>query len=180
MSLPLILAAAAEEGGHAATVSLFPETPELIWTVVNFAILFFALYKFLYKPLLGAISKREEEINTMITTAKADQAEADRLRKDFEAKINDAQREAQSILNQATKAATNAKESIEGEARTKAAELIENATKTIEREKAKAIAELRGEVANLAVEIAGKVIDKNLNNEEQKRLADSFVAKVGE
>lgn len=178
MSLPLILAAAAEEG-H-ASVSLFPEPTELIWTVVNFAILFFALYKFLYKPLLGAISKREEEINTMIATAKADQAEADRLRKDFEAKINDAQREAQSILNQATKAATTAKEQIEGEARTKAAELIESATKTIEREKIKAVAELRGEVANLAVEIASKVIDKNLNNEEQKRLADSFVAKVGE
>lgn len=166
----------AAEGG----VSLFPDMWELGWTVFNFAVLFFAMYKFLYKPLLGAISKREDEINGMIATAKADQAEADRLRKDFESKIGEAQREAQSILNQATKAATNAKEQIEGEARTKAAELIESASKTIEREKAKAIAELRGEVANLAVEIAGKVIDKNLNNEEQKRLANDFVAKVGE
>jgi F-type H+-transporting ATPase subunit b len=58
--------------------------------------------------------------------------------------------------------------------------MIENATKTIEREKSKALAELRSEVAFLAVQVAGKVIEKNLNNEEQKRLADSFVAKVGE
>lgn len=173
---PALLTTMAAEGG----VSLFPDMWELGWTVFNFAVLFFAMYKFLYKPLLGAISKREDEINGMIATAKADQAEADRLRKDFESKIGEAQREAQSILNQATKAATNAKEQIEGEARTKAAELIETASKTIEREKAKAIAELRGEVANLAVEIAGKVIDKNLNNEEQKRLANDFVAKVGE
>jgi F-type H+-transporting ATPase subunit b len=176
LSLSLLLAAA--EGGHA--ISLFPEMSELIWTVVDFTVLFLALYKFLYKPLLGAISKREEEINAMISTAKADQAEAERLRKEFEAKISEAQREAQAILNQANKAATNAKEQIEGEARAKAAEMIENATKTIEREKAKAVAELRGEVANLAVQIAGKVIDKNLNNEEQKRLANDFVAKVGE
>jgi F-type H+-transporting ATPase subunit b len=160
-------------------VELFPKPAELIWTVINFAILFVALYKLLYKPLLGAISKRETEINDMISAAKADQAEADRLRKDFELKINEAQREAQSILNQATKAATNAKEQIETEARTKAAEMIENATKIIEREKVKALAELRSEVANLAVQVAGKVIEKNLNNEEQKRLADSFVDKVG-
>jgi F-type H+-transporting ATPase subunit b len=165
----------AAEGG---SVSLFPNPVELIWTVINFAVLFFVLYKLLYKPLLGAISTRENEINAMIAKAKADQAEADRLRKEFEAKVAEAQREAQSILNQATKAATAAKEQIEAEARTKAAEMIESATKTIEREKAKAVAELREEVANLAVMVASKVIEKNLNNEEQKRLAESFVAEV--
>lgn len=161
-------------------IELFPNTAELLWTIFNFVVLFGALYKLLYKPLIGAINKRDTEIHDMIASAKADQAEADRLRKEFEAKIQEAQREAQSILNQATKAATNAKEQIESEARTKASEMIENATKTIEREKSKALAELRSEVANLAVAVAGKVIEKNLNNEEQKRLADSFVAKVGE
>lgn len=173
LSLLMTLGAAAEGP------QLFPKPSDVIWTVLNFAVLFFALYKFLYKPLLGAISAREEEINNSLKKAKEDRVEAERLRKDFESQINNAQREAHEIITKATKAATVAKEQIETEARAKAAELLENATKTIEREKTKALAELREEVASLAVAVAGKVIEKNLNNEEQKRLADRFVAEVG-
>ncbi len=159
--------------------SLFPTPSEMIWTLINFTILLAALYKFLYKPLLGAISEREEHIESALKKAATDRAEAERLRKDFESRIADAQREAQEIVNKATKTATNVREEIEHEARARASEMIENATKTIEREKAKAVAELRAEVANLAIAVAGKVIEKNLDTTEQRRLADSFVAEVG-
>lgn len=172
-----LMTLAAEEGGH--EISLFPDLPTILWTMLNFAILLWALHRFLYKPLLGAISAREQEIEGAIRKAREDRDEAERLRKEFEGRINEAQREAHDILNKATKAATSAKEQIETEARTKAAEMLENATRTIEREKSKAIAELREEVASLAVAVAGKVIEKNLNTEEQKRLAERFVAEVG-
>lgn len=160
-------------------ISLFPSLPDILWTTLNFAVLLFALYKFLYKPLLGAISARENEIESALKKAAADRAEAERLRKDFESQIANAQREAQDVVSRATKAATTAKEQIESEARAKAAEMLENATKTIEREKNRALAELREEVANLAILVAGKVIEKNLDNDEQKRLADRIVAEVG-
>jgi F-type H+-transporting ATPase subunit b len=167
---------AAEEGG----INIFPEPNELIWTIINFAILLWLMYKFLYKPLLGAIQAREDEINNNLKKAAEDRAEAERLRKEFEAQIANAQREAQEILNKAVKNATAAKEQIEADARARASELLEQATQTIEREKAKALAELRLEVANLAVAVAGKVIERNLDTEEQRRLADSFVAEVAE
>jgi len=157
----------------------FPSIPELLWTLVNFTILLWGLHRFLYKPLLGAISARENEIESALKKAAEDRAEADRLRKEFEAQIANSQREAQEIINKAVKGANAAKEQIEADARAKASELLENATKTIEREKTKALAELRQEVANLAVAVAGKVIEKNLDTAEQKRLADSFVAEVG-
>lgn len=160
-------------------VNIFPEPNEMFWTTINFAVLLWGLYKFLYKPLLGAISAREQEIENALKKAAEDRAEADRLRKDFESQIANAQREAQEIINKAVKNATATKEQIESDARAKASELLENATKTIEREKGKALAELRQEVANLAVSVAGKVIEKNLDTAEQKRLADSFVAEVG-
>lgn len=168
---------AAEEGGH--QISLFPDVSTIFWTTLNFAVLLFVLYKFLYKPLLGAISTREQEIEGALKKAAEDRAEADRLRKQFESQIGNAQREAQEIISKASKAATTVKEQIESDARAKAAEMLENATKTIEREKNKALAELREEVATLAVAVAGKVIEKNLDNEEQKRLAERFVAEVG-
>lgn len=163
----------------AGEITLFPDLPTMIWTGINFAILLAVLYKFLYKPLLGAISSREEQIEQSLKKAAHDRTEAERLRTEFEYKITEAHREAQEIVNKATRTATAAREQIEAEARARAAELLENATKTIEREKQKAVAELRAEVANLAIAVAGKVIEKNLDSAEQKRLAESIVAEVG-
>lgn len=172
----LLFVLAASEGGG---FNPFPAMNELLWTTFNFAVLLWGLHKFLYKPLLGAISARETEIENSLKKAAEDRAEADRLRKEFESQIGNAQREAQEIINKAVKNANATREQIESDARAKASELLENATKTIEREKSKALAELRQEVANLAVAVAGKVIEKNLDNAEQKRLADSFVSEVG-
>jgi len=172
--LDLFLLTLAESG----TINIFPEPNELIWTIIDFTILLVGMYLLLYKPLLGAIQAREDEINNNLKKAAEDRAEAERLRREFEAQMANAQREAQEIINKAVKNATAVKEQIEADARARAAELLENATKTIEREKAKALSELRLEVANLAVAVAGKVIEKNLDTEEQRRLADSFVAEV--
>ncbi|WP_148205435.1 F0F1 ATP synthase subunit B [Symbiobacterium thermophilum] len=162
----------------AADVQIFPQTNELIWTIINFAVLLWGMHRFLYKPLLGAIQAREDEINANLKKAAEDRAEAERLRREFEAQIANAQREAQEIINKAVKNATAVKEQIEAEARARAAEILEQATQTIEREKAKAVAELRREVADLAVAVAGKVIEKSLDDAEHRRLADSFVTEV--
>jgi F-type H+-transporting ATPase subunit b len=168
------LAAAADQP------TLFPDLPTILWTTLNFAILLWVLHRFLYKPLIATISAREEHIEETLKKAAADRTEAERLRVEFESRINEAHRDAQDIVLKATRAASATREQIESDARSRASELLENATKTIEREKAKALAELRAEVANLAVAVASKVIEKNLDNAEQKRLAESFVAEVGE
>lgn len=147
--------------------------------MIDFGILLWGLYKFLYKPLLGAISTREQEIESTIKKTAEDRTEAERLRKEFESQISNAQREAQEIINKAVKGANTTREQIEADARAKASEMLENATKTIEREKLKALAELRGEVANLAIMVAGKVIEKNLDTPEQMRLADQIAEEVG-
>lgn len=173
----MLFTLAAAEGG---TPSLFPSLSEVLWTLLNFSVLLWVLHRFLYKPLLGAISAREKEIEDALKQAAEDRAEAERLRKDFESQINNAQREAQEIIGKATRAATTTKDQIEAEARARAVDMLENATRTIEREKSKALAELRAEVANLAVLVAGKVIEKNLDNAEQRRLAEGFVHEVGE
>lgn len=173
MDVNFLMSLASEE------IKLFPDMPTIIWTTINFLILLGALYYFLYKPLLGAIASREDHIETTLKKAAHDRAEAERLRAEFEFKIGEAHKEAQEIVVRSTRTANTTREQIETEARARATELLENATKTIEREKAKALAELREEVAAMAVAIAGKVIDKNLDTAEQKRLAESFVAEVG-
>lgn len=160
-------------------MQLFPVPSHILWSIVNFAILAYFLGKFLYKPLLGAISAREAEIESNLKKAAEDKAEAERLRADFAAQIANAQRDAQDIISKANKSANATREQIETEARAKASDLLETATKTIEREKAKALSELREEVASLALAVAGKVIDKSLTDADHKRMADQFVQEVG-
>lgn len=160
-------------------VSLFPTLPETFWTIVNVSLLALLLYKFLYKPLINALNQRDEEIEGSLRRAKEDREEAARMRAELEERLANAQREANEIVNKATLAANATKEQIEAEARARAEEMLEKATRTIEREKAQALAELRAEVADLAVMVAGKVIEKNLDNDEQKRLAERFLAEAG-
>ncbi|HEY8347504.1 MAG TPA: F0F1 ATP synthase subunit B [Symbiobacteriaceae bacterium] len=162
------------------SVDLFPTLPHIIGAIVNFAIVAFVLYKFLHKPLLNAINAREESIEEQLRKAAEDREEAERLRKELEERLANAQREANEIISKATQAANAARAQIEAEAKARAEEMIANATRTIEREKAKALAELRAEVADLALMVASKVIEKDLSNhEEQRRLAERFLAEAG-
>lgn len=160
-------------------ISLFPTLNETIWTIINFSLLAGLLYYFLYKPLINALNKRDEEIEGSLRRAKEDREAAARMRAELEERLANAQREANEIINKATAAANATKEQIEAEARARAEEMLEKASRTIALEKAKALAELRAEVADLAVMIAGKVIEKNLDNDEQKRLAERFLAEAG-
>jgi len=171
---PVFLLNLAEE-----KISLFPTFNETLWTIINFSLLAGLLYYFLYKPLINALNKRDEEIEGSLRRAKEDREEAARLRAELEERLANAQREANEIINKATQAANATKEQIEAEARARAEEMLEKASRTIALEKAQAIAELRAEVADLAVMIAGKVIEKNLDDEDQKRLAESFLAEAG-
>lgn len=173
---PVFMLNIAEAEGQ---INLFPQANELIWTMINFVLLAALLYKFLYQPLINALNARDEEIEGSLRKAKEDREEAARLRSELEERLANAQREANEIVNKATQSANMAKEQIEAEARARAEEMLQKATRTIELEKAQALAELRAEVADLAVMVAGKVIEKNLDNDDQRRLAERFLAEAG-
>lgn len=177
-AIPLAtVAAAAEHAGGGP--DLWPKVNHLIWTVINFGILLWALNKFLYKPLIGTIANREKEIKANLDKAAEDRAEAERLRKEFAEQVADAQRKAQAIVAEATRNAQAEAERIITDAREKAAADLERAANTIRVEKERALAELREEVATLAVAVAGKVIERSLTDQDHARLAQKFVEEVG-
>ncbi len=169
-------ASLASEG---AGPDLWPKITHLIWTVINFGVLLWALNKFLFKPLVGMIANREKEIKDNLDQAAADRTEADRLRREFAEQVADAQRKAQGIVAEATKNAQSEAERIIADAREKATADLERAANTIRVEKDRALAELRQEVATLAVSVAGKVIERSLSDQDHARLAQKFVEEVG-
>lgn len=179
MSIPWASLAAVAGGEQAGGPNLWPQINHLIWTVINFAILLWALNKFLYKPLLGTVAQREQEIKGNLDKAAEDRAEAERLRKEFADQVADAQRKAQAIVAEATRNAQAEAERIIADAREKAATDLERAANTIRVEKDRALAELREEVATLAVSVASKVIERSLTAEDHARLARKFVEEVG-
>lgn len=164
---------------EAESFQFFPDASELIWGVINFLLVVGTLYLLLYKPLLNAVNARDESIENSLRKAAEDREEAEKLRRQLEERLANAQREANEIINKATQAANATRAQIEAEAKARADEMLANAARTIEIEKAKALAELRAEVADLAVMVAGKVIEKDLNNDEQRRLAERFLAEAG-
>lgn len=141
-----------------------------VWTILTFLILFGLLAKFAWKPLLKALSDREEKIRTSISKAEEAQTKLETLTSEGEIIIAKARSEAQSIIADGKTTADKLRSNIESKAKEKALSIIDQAGKQISAEKEKAIIEIRGEVATLSIEIAEKLIRKNLSKEDNLAL----------
>ena len=141
-----------------------------VWTILTFLILFGLLAKFAWKPLLKALSDREEKIRTSISKAEEAQTKLESLTSEGEIIIAKARSEAQSIIADGKTTADKLRSNMESKAKEKALSIIDQAEKQISAEKEKAIIEIRGEVATLSIEIAEKLIRKNLSKEDNMEL----------
>ena len=141
-----------------------------VWTILTFLILFGLLAKFAWKPLLKALSDREEKIRTSISKAEEAQTKLESLTSEGEIIIAKARSEAQSIIADGKTTADKLRSNMESKAKEKALSIIAQAEKQILAEKEKAIIEIRGEVATLSIDIAEKLIRKNLSKEDNMEL----------
>jgi len=151
-----------------------------IWTILTFLLLLSVLAKFAWKPLLKMLKDREEMIRNSLYDAEKAQAELARLNFEGEEIINKARSEAQEILSQGKASVAKMREDTLNDAKEKAKLITEDAQKQIQVEKEKAIAEIKGEVVNLSLSVAEKLIKKNLSREDNKALIDESLSNVKE
>ena len=151
-----------------------------IFAVINFLVLLFILKKFLYGPICGILEKRKEEVVNNLNSAEEAKLEAQKLKDEYAAQIKNARTEAQEIINQATKIGEQTKTDIVNEARDQAAKVAAKAQEEINIEKNQALNELRGEVANLAVLAAAKIVGKSIDVKDHENMVNNFVKEVGE
>lgn len=151
----------------------------MIWSIINFLVLLAILYKFLYKPLLGVLDKRKEEIANNLSHAEASRKDAEAMFADYKNQLADASTEAQEIIAKASKAAEEAKNQLMAQARDEAVAITKKAQEDIKREKEQAMKEVRDEIAGLAVLAAGKVLEKSLTKDDHEKMINDFVAQVG-
>ncbi|MBQ3022836.1 MAG: F0F1 ATP synthase subunit B [Clostridia bacterium] len=159
-------------------VAIAPWT--MIFTWVNLIILVLIMKKLLFKPVLNMLAARDKEVNEMYSKAETAQSSAEALEKEYSEKLSLAKEEAAKIMKDAKHDATLRGEEIVGEAKKEASAILEKAQKEIEREKEAAINEIKGDIANIAVDIAQKVIEKDLHEKDHERLVEEFIDGWGE
>lgn len=155
---------------------LTPDIGLVFWTSIAFLLLVFLLSKFAWKPILQTLRIREESIDEALKAAENARAEMSDLKADNEKLLVKAREERELLLKDAAKAASIIKDEAKSDAEAIGKRMMEDAKVGIEAEKQAALAEVRSQVANLSIEIAEKVIRKNLENDKaQKALVDEFL-----
>jgi len=146
-----------------------PDTGLLIWMMITFLIVLFLLKKFAWKPILKLIKDREDSIEEALKSAEKAKDEMKNLQADNERILA----EARNNRDQMMKEAREMKDSIVGEAKTKAKEeadkIMSAAREAINNEKMAAITELKNQVALLSVDIAEKILRRELSDENKQK-----------
>ncbi|HVM54782.1 MAG TPA: F0F1 ATP synthase subunit B [Acidimicrobiales bacterium] len=174
-----------EEGGepadcHEAPSPIFPEWNEVIWGGISFTILLLALYKFALPGLKGMMEQRTERIRADLDEADKAKTEADRIRQEYSAQLADAKAEAGRIIEEARQAADSVRRDLTQRAEQEAAELRQRNAEQLDAERARLMSEMQGQVAALAIELAEKVVEANLDRDTNTRLIESYIQQVGQ
>ena len=146
-----------------------------LWTLVIFGILLAALAWKGWPKLLQLVEEREKRIAAQIAAAEKANQDAQQVLAEYEQKLAAAKGEAQELLAAGRAAGEKLREDIMARARTEHEELIDRARREIAAEREKAVAELRREAVELSLAAAGKVIEKNLDTEADRRMVQDYL-----
>jgi F-type H+-transporting ATPase subunit b len=167
----LILAAAGSGGGGLLSVDA-----TLLWATLVIFVLFAAvLGKFAWGPLLKIVDEREKQVRDQLESAERAAAEARELLARHQELLKNAGRERDEILARAMKDAEAIRGELVGKARAEAQLAIDRAREQIARDTDQALAQLRAQVADLAIEAASRIVKSSLDEEAQRRLVDEYI-----
>ena len=168
---------AAEEAHPPGEGSQIPPTDWglQIWTLVAFVVLLVLLSKFAFKPIADALDRRGETIKKSIEEAEKQRAEAKKLMDDYQKRLAEARAEANKIIEEARGLGENVRKEVVEKANTEASALVQRAQEEIQRQKEKGVQELKDTVASLSVQIASRVIEKEVNEATHRQLVENLI-----
>lgn len=155
-------------------------TGDILYVAAAFGVLLIILKKVAWGPLMGVMVKREEHIANEIDAAEKSRVESNQLLEEQRELLKEAKLEAQKLIESSKEHGEAQRQEILTTARSEAERLKESALLEINEQKEQAITALREQVASLSVLIASKVIEKELNEEEQQKLINEYIEKAGE
>jgi F-type H+-transporting ATPase subunit b len=151
------------------------DLPILITQVINFIILLIALYLLAYKPVMKMLDERAKRVKEGVEQAELAKQQAARSEEEVKKQIESASKQAQEIINRATKAGEDVRLKALEDAKKDADGLIAKARVEIKSERDQAIQEIRQQFAELTILAAGKVIGETLDKESHRQLIDKVL-----
>lgn len=164
---------------HKAKSIVVPAAPELLWGSIAFLIVLGVLVKFAFPTLKKTMQDRQDKIREDLEGAETARVEAERERDDYRSRIQASRQEAVDILEAARGDAERVRADIIARAETEANEIKARANDDIRLATERAQADLQSSVKDLSIELAEKVVERNLDPETQRALIDSYIAQVG-
>ena len=159
-------------------VTIVPWT--FIAQICNLFIQLYLIKRFLLKPINAVLEKRKEMSTAEIKEAEKAKEEARAIKEEYEQNMAEAKEKANTLIANAQKSASLQSEEMIQEANKQAAAIKAKAESDIAQEKKKAVNELKGEIGGMAMEIAGKVIEREISEKDHEKLIDEFISNVGE
>ena len=150
------------------------------FTLANTIALFLVMKKFLFQPVMQVIEDRQQEIDTMYADADNAKESALALEAEYKEKLSQATQTGERIVKEATARGLSRQEEILRQANEEADAIRTKAEADIAREKKKALNDAKDELADLAVDIAGKVVGHSLSNADQSALVERFIEELGD
>ncbi len=151
-----------------------------LFILLNTLTIFFVAKKFLFGPVMKLIEDRQKEIDGIYESADTANEEAQALRREYTQRLSQAKAESETIVREAVARGQNREEEILRKARDEAQALRAKAAGDIALEKQKALQDAKAQIGELAVAIAGKVVEKELTSQDQSQLIDRFLDDLGD
>ncbi|HJR67970.1 MAG TPA: F0F1 ATP synthase subunit B [Gemmatimonadaceae bacterium] len=173
------LPAAAQEVAQERPRGLLdPHAGLMFWTLLIFVALWLLLRKYAFPAIFAAVEAREKALEDAIAAAKRDREEATKLLEEHRRQIDAARADAQRLIAEGAKAGEKIRTEMIEEARHQQQEILDRARQEIGAERDRAIAELRREAVDLAIKGASKVIERNLDDETNRKIVEQFLGSL--
>ena len=150
-----------------------------LFTLLNFLAVFFVGKHFLWGPVTKMVQDRQKEIDDMYSEADTARASAKAMEAEYQGKLQTARDTSEQIVRDAVSRGQAREEEIIRQANAEASAMMDKAAADIALEKKKAINDAKNEIAGIAMEIAGKVVGRQLNDADQAKLVDQFIDELG-
>ena len=163
----------------AAKNPILPESKEVIWFTLAFAILFFVMKKYALPPVQEAMEARTEKIRRNLDDADRIKEEAQSVLEDYQRQLADAKQESNRIIEEARQTADQLRRDLMQRAEAEVTELRERTREEIRAAQERATSELQARVAELAIELAEKVVESSLDRDRNMQLIERYIEQVG-
>lgn len=152
----------------------------IIFQICNLLILFALIKKFLFARVMKVLDARQKELDGIYDAAGKDRDAAAQLKQEYTARMSGAREEADQLVKRAVDTAQRRGDAIVQEAKDEAAHLKQKAETEIEQEKRKAYSELMGDISGMAADIAGRMVEREINPDDHRQLVEEFIRNAGE